>query len=453
MTQPPLSRSSSSSPFSVFMFRGLGLVGGLGLISSGFVLAESQVESQSDLPVPSAAELLQPAAPEASTPAPVSPASAIAAPEQSPVLPQFSPSQPTETSETSTQPATQLERLLQSAQQRVIPTQPVGQSGAPVSTDAAPAETVEASPTLSPLAPSAVAPSSIPADETAPAGYNSVFIDPTDYSIGATQSPGIPSIVLSERTTGCQITLEHGDSVPANLCNSAFVVGQAASSNFPSIGSPSINIGPISISSNGISVGRTTAASRSYYNRMVQPLNAARQGEQQFVFPLSVPAPITSLFGWRMHPIHNAQRFHTGTDLGAPMGTPILAAQAGRVAVSEFLGGYGLTVVLRHDDGTTESLYGHMSQLLVQPGEQVEQGEVIGLVGSTGNSTGPHLHFEVRQLTEDGWFALDPNDLLQYALAQLIHALDHPLAAITADAKAEKSDLQLPFRPAQPNAS
>ena len=135
------------------------------------------------------------------------------------------------------------------------------------------------------------------------------------------------------------------------------------------------------------------------------------------------------------------------------MGTPILAAQAGRVVVSNLLGGYGLTVVLRHDDGVTESLYGHMSQLLVQPGEEVKQGEVIGLVGSTGTSTGPHLHFEVRQLTEDGWFALDPADILQYALVELMQALDNPLATLTADPNAEKSEFQLPFRPAQPNAS
>ena len=464
MPQQPCSHSSSFRSISTFIFRGLSLIGGLGLISSGFVLAEIaeiEVESQSDLAVPSAAELLQPVAPAVSTPAPMSPPAAIAPPEPAPAAPLFSPSQLTEQPEVSTQPAAQLEALIQSAKRSEIPTQLIEQVEASISVDAAPLETVEApvepSSIIAPTAPSVIAPSSPPAGENAPAGYNgfnTVFIDSTDYSVGATQNPNIPSIVLSERTTGCQITLERGDLVPANVCNSPFVAGQAAIANFPTAGNASINLGPISIGSNGFSVGgATTTASREYYNRMVQPLNTARQGEQQFVFPLSIPAPITSLFGWRMHPIHNAHRFHTGTDLGAPVGTPVLAAQAGQVAFSNFLGGYGLAVILRHDDGVTESLYGHLSQLLVQPGEQVEPGEVIGLVGSTGNSTGPHLHFEVRQLTADGWIALNTNNVLQYALAQLIQALDNPLASSAVDPKAEKADFQLPFRPAQPNAS
>ena len=450
MIHPPRSYSSRFSSLS-FIFQGLSLIGGLGLISSGFALAEIPVESQSDSSVPSAAELLQPAAPAA-----VTPAAEIAAPEPSPVVPQFSQNQPTEQPESSPQPVVKLESLLQSVERSNVPTQLIAPAAPTNAVDSAPLETVEApaapAPVFSPATPNTVAPSSIPASETVPGGYNAVFIDPTDYSIGATQSPDLPSIVLSERTTGCQITLDRGDSVPANVCNHPFGAAQAVAVA-PSAGNASFNLGPINISPNGISVGATSTASREYYNRMVRPLNSARQGDQEFVFPLSIPAPITSLFGWRMHPIHNARRFHTGTDLGAPFGTPILAAQAGRVAVSNLMGGYGLTVVLSHDDGVTESLYGHMSQLLVQPGEKVEQGEVIGLVGSTGNSTGPHLHFEVRQLTGDGWFAFDPTNVLQYALAELMHALDNPLAALNPDAKAEKSDFQLPFRPAQPNAS
>jgi murein DD-endopeptidase MepM/ murein hydrolase activator NlpD len=78
------------------------------------------------------------------------------------------------------------------------------------------------------------------------------------------------------------------------------------------------------------------------------------------------------------------QRFHAGTDLGAPLGTPVLAAQAGQVAVSDFLGGYGLTVILRHGNEVLEKPLCLLSQLLVQPGEWVEQGDVIGLVGQYG---------------------------------------------------------------------
>ncbi|GAA6617636.1 M23 family metallopeptidase [Scytonema sp. NUACC26] len=140
------------------------------------------------------------------------------------------------------------------------------------------------------------------------------------------------------------------------------------------------------------------------------------------MFPLSIPAPITSLFGWRTHPITGDRRFHAGTDLGAAMGTPVIAAQSGLVEIADYMGGYGLTVVLNHNNAQ-QTLYGHMSQILVQPGQQVEQGTVIGRVGSTGNSTGPHLHFEVRQLTPQGWVATDPGTQLEYALGLLVQSL------------------------------
>lgn len=140
------------------------------------------------------------------------------------------------------------------------------------------------------------------------------------------------------------------------------------------------------------------------------------------MFPLSIPAPITSLFGWRTHPITGDRRFHAGTDLGAAMGTPVVAAQSGLVEIADYMGGYGLTVVLNHDNAQ-QTLYGHMSQILVRPGQQVEQGTVIGRVGSTGNSTGPHLHFEVRQLTPQGWVATNPGAQLEYALGLLVQSL------------------------------
>ncbi|NJK27479.1 MAG: M23 family metallopeptidase [Coleofasciculaceae cyanobacterium SM2_3_26] len=115
---------------------------------------------------------------------------------------------------------------------------------------------------------------------------------------------------------------------------------------------------------------------------------------------------------------------HTGVDLGAPLGTPILAAYSGEVVFADWRGGYGLAVILRHDEGTRETLYAHMSELLVRPGEVVEQGAVIGLVGSTGLSTGPHLHFEHIVLTENGWVKVDPGAQLEDALATLIRSLE-----------------------------
>ncbi|MDZ7961812.1 MAG: peptidoglycan DD-metalloendopeptidase family protein [Aulosira sp. DedQUE10] len=143
---------------------------------------------------------------------------------------------------------------------------------------------------------------------------------------------------------------------------------------------------------------------------------------QGMMFPLSIPAPITSLFGWRIHPITGDRRFHAGTDLGAPMGTPVLAAARGQVESADWMGGYGLAVTINHTSAQ-QTLYGHLSQIYVRPGQVVEPGTVIGQVGSTGNSTGPHLHFEVRQLTPNGWVATDPGVQLETALSQLIQGL------------------------------
>jgi murein DD-endopeptidase MepM/ murein hydrolase activator NlpD len=102
-----------------------------------------------------------------------------------------------------------------------------------------------------------------------------------------------------------------------------------------------------------------------------------------------VDAPITSPFGWRWG------RMHEGIDLGAGYGAPIAAAAAGSVIYAGWLGGYGNLTVIDHGGGLATA-YGHQSSILVAVGEQVAQGQTIGYVGSTGHSTGPHLHFEVR---------------------------------------------------------
>jgi len=244
---------------------------------------------------------------------------------------------------------------------------------------------------------------------------NQVYIDPTDYSLGATQRNDQPNVVLSERSTGCQITLEQGQSVPTRSICAAQVPVRGSEVTAPRyIGDGrSARVGAVRVSAGGFSVvGRTTPSGRDYYNLTTRPPAMLGNGNLMMVFPLSIPAVITSVFGWRIHPMTGDQRFHNGTDLGAPIGTPVLAAYAGQVAIADFMQGYGLTVVLQHDlerernaetprlilenKATEETLYGHMSELFVRPGEWVEQGEVIGRVGTTGNSTGPHLHFEVR---------------------------------------------------------
>jgi murein DD-endopeptidase MepM/ murein hydrolase activator NlpD len=139
------------------------------------------------------------------------------------------------------------------------------------------------------------------------------------------------------------------------------------------------------------------------------------------VFPLAIPSEITSMFGFRIHPITGSQRLHTGTDLGAPQGTPVLAAMAGRIIMADTFGGYGSAIAIEHENGVRQTLYAHLSAIFVKPGDVVPEGAVIGQVGSTGNSTGPHLHFELRQMTADGtWVAQDSGPNLQLALNNLV---------------------------------
>lgn len=105
-------------------------------------------------------------------------------------------------------------------------------------------------------------------------------------------------------------------------------------------------------------------------------------------------APITSNFGWRIHPITNKRKFHDGMDFGAPMMTPIYAFMSGKVIYSGPAGGYGNLIKIDHGNGV-HSWYGHMKRLYVSTGMQVPAGYTIAAVGSEGRSTGPHLHFEI----------------------------------------------------------
>ena len=104
---------------------------------------------------------------------------------------------------------------------------------------------------------------------------------------------------------------------------------------------------------------------------------------------------ITSAFGMRIHPIHKVERFHEGVDMAAPQGTPIYAAKSGKVTTTSYqAGGAGYYVSINHGDGFA-SIYMHMTNYIVKPGQHVSTGQVIGYVGSTGGSTGPHLHFGI----------------------------------------------------------
>ena len=131
---------------------------------------------------------------------------------------------------------------------------------------------------------------------------------------------------------------------------------------------------------------------------MIQSMEAASSmpaggGSGAFRWPCS--GPITSYYGWRTHPIFQTKRYHSGIDIAVDTGTPIRAAASGTVIYSGWMGGYGYCVMISHGGGLV-SLYGHNSSLAVGEGQRVSQGQVIAYAGSTGYSTGPHCHFEVR---------------------------------------------------------
>ena len=113
-----------------------------------------------------------------------------------------------------------------------------------------------------------------------------------------------------------------------------------------------------------------------------------------FVFPVASYSYISSRFGQRVHPITGVLKNHNGMDIASNMGTSVYAADGGKVVLAEWYGGYGNCIMIDHGNGY-KTLYGHLSYIGVKSGQAVNQGDVIGQVGSTGNSTGPHLHFEV----------------------------------------------------------
>lgn len=127
-------------------------------------------------------------------------------------------------------------------------------------------------------------------------------------------------------------------------------------------------------------------------SRQAGQVYVAGQG-QELAWP--VTGPITSGYGWRTSPIYGDRRFHTGIDIGAQTGQPVIASASGEVAFSGYLQGYGLTVIIDHGNAMA-TLYGHNSTVAVSEGASVSRGQVISGVGCTGYCTGPHLHFEVR---------------------------------------------------------
>ena len=143
--------------------------------------------------------------------------------------------------------------------------------------------------------------------------------------------------------------------------------------------------------SSDLQLVRWTANGRSEW---IDAANAERPTTVASAGGLPVAGHITSYFGYRYHPILHFTRFHAGLDIGASWGSPIVATADGRVVRAGWAGGYGRQVQLAHGGGMVSS-YSHMSEIAAQPGSFVRQGQVIGYVGSSGLSTGPHLHYEV----------------------------------------------------------
>lgn len=135
-------------------------------------------------------------------------------------------------------------------------------------------------------------------------------------------------------------------------------------------------------------------------NRVTEIIKNLKTKAQYVGGRMTWPAPtsytITSPFGFRIHPIHYTKKLHTGVDIAAAWGEPIVAAQTGTTIYAGWLGGYGKAVMIDHGGGYV-TLYGHLSSWSVGVGQKINKGDTIGKCGTTGVSTGPHLHFEVRE--------------------------------------------------------
>lgn len=230
----------------------------------------------------------------------------------------------------------------------------------------------------------------------------------------AVRAEACRSGALSQRECGASFTAAApGDALdllsPSSPGSSGGTVAYAGGSPFRTDASP---LAPISVPVTALlSGGGGSFRLTDVFRVTPRPSPVRGNNNLRLLYPLIGSAVTSSNFGWRLHPVLGTWLMHAGRDLAAPEGTPVVAALSGRVVSSGVAGGYGLAVEVEHDRPRRRTLYGHLSELYVKEGDTVRQGEVIGRVGSTGLSTGPHLHFELRQPQDGGWVAVDPGDL------------------------------------------
>ncbi len=139
--------------------------------------------------------------------------------------------------------------------------------------------------------------------------------------------------------------------------------------------------------------GATTAGLTLGLTRNATTADWVRANSAPNLWP--VEGPVTGSFGERIDPFNGEGAFHSGIDIGAVYGQPILAPADGTIEFADFMGGYGRAVIIDHGHGIT-TRYGHMKSFAVFPGQHIHRGDTIGYVGDSGRSTGPHLHYEVR---------------------------------------------------------
>ena len=256
---------------------------------------------------------------------------------------------------------------------------------------------------------------------------DSVFYDRDGNILSSDGTLTVSSLVIKEPVTYQTYTVRSGDTISGiskkfGLSNISTLIAVNNISNVRSLRSgQKLSIPSYDGLVHVVAAGETLSSIATKYNATVEDIldvnNLASETLQKgmslfipgarldseslqramgelFMYPIKATWRLSSRFGYRIDPIKNTPSSHTGIDLACPEGTSIYAAMSGTVAYTGFSSVYGNYVIIKHHDGY-QTLYAHMSKIIAKKNDKVSQGTVIGLVGSTGYSTGPHLHFSV----------------------------------------------------------